>query len=324
MRKNNRKWILATMALSTVVACGTREERDDDDCGKTIVVNQEQNQEQTPYLNCWPTPPCPPDQKPCPPDQKPDQKPLPKPECNVYMANSQLGDRTRRTAVMSSINNIEHCEVKNIFHAGDLGKDHDSWWTDVAPTLSRVGFYPSRGNEDYPWMGTSDFLKSKMPHLADKLSACKSYYTVETTSAWATVVLDTNDECSWEEQMKYLRKVASHGHERLDVVMHHTPYSSIKGAETQSWIDLQGFIDASPQQNSQDLQVTVFSGVAPGYSRDKVGVVNYVTAGSAGPERGGCSHSETTETCYPDTSFVVCTKDKCLAFNRFGNEIDSF
>ena len=306
-------WLLVpTLAIS----CGEREEKEKG-CEKVQVEN-DINIDQ--HLDCWPSPkPKCPEVEPEPP--KPPKPPKP-PVCNMYLANSTLGDTVDRSVIFSAIVGTSYCEVKNVFHAGDLGDDHESMWGSLGPNLNQVSFYPARGDDDYPWRKTSEFLKSKMPYLSDKLSACKNYYTVETDSSWATVVLDTNDECSWDSQIEFLKSAAAHGYERLEVVMHHSPYSSIGNADTQDWIDIQDILTSSYQPAPSN--VVVFSGVAPGYSRDRVGTVDYVTAGSAGPDRGTCTNNPTTERCYPDSSFVICTKSECKAFNRFGAELDRF
>lgn len=294
------------------VSCG---EGQKEDC-KEVELNKDVNVES--HLNCSPKP-CP-DPNSCTSETKSDESDV----CNMYIANSVLGDRADRATIFSAMVGISYCQIKNVFHAGDLGRDHEAFWEDLSPNLKQVGFYPARGDHDYPWRETADFLKSKMPYLGDKLSACKNYYVVETDSSWATVVLDTNDECSWswDAQIQFLQSVASHGYERLEVVAHHSPYSSIGNAETREDIHIQDILTSSYQPAPQNI--VVFSGTAPGYSRDKIGPVEYVTAGSAGPKRGTCKHSASTESCYPDSSFVLCTKSSCKAFNRFGSKVDEF
>ena len=303
--------ILFSCLLVSVISCGGDYEKECSDTEGNDGVDIEQN------LNCLPKP-----QPGC--SSNCSDLEITKPVCNMYIANSALGDRADRATIFSAIAGTNYCQIKNVFHAGDIGKDHDKFWEDLSPNLKQIGFYPAKGDEDYPWRETSDFYKSKMPYLSDKLSACKNYYVVETDSSWATVVLDTSSDCYrvWEDQIDFLKSVASHGYDRLEVVMHQSPYSSIGNAEIREDINIQDILTSSYEPAPKEI--VVFSGAAPGYSRDKVGVVDYITAGSAGPERGTCDHSIHTEKCYPDSSFVLCTKTECKAFNRFGNEIDNF
>lgn len=215
--------------------------------------------------------------------------------CNVYVANDWLGDRSKRVALFSSIAKLD-CSVRGVFHVGFQAEERDLWLEDILLIFEshRASFWPTPSE-----ISEATFLKTQFPYLEDKVKACGSY-TVETTATWGTVVLDSREECDWSKQLETLQAAVSHGYERLDVVM----------------------------ENPRDLSTlpvntTVFSGSQVGYSRDIIDDTTVASVGMAGPERGECHNTETTEACYPNTSFVVCTQKECKAIGMY-SEVDSF
>lgn len=284
--------ILLTIIMVAAIGCGTREERE---CGPDEITKESKDKDAK--INCWP-------------------ELTEVQQCNIYIANTELGDNSRRYSVMKSIREQVDCDVQGIFHAGNIAYNMNTWWDDAQHMFEphRASFWPARGTMD--WYYESSFLKEKFPYLEDKISSTKSYYLVETTPSWAVVVLDSTSFTRWSEQLSFLKTALEHDYKRLDIVMNSSKYSSIKGAEKNTWTNLEGLIAGK--------KVSVISGSGKGYSRDLVDNIDYVTTGSAGPERAECDHSVTTETCYPDASYLVCTEETCIGYNRFGTEIDSF
>jgi len=231
--------------------------------------------------------------------------------CNVFLGNNWVGDRDRRQAIFGKISELS-CEVRNIFYSNFDVKDMEDWYEDMTPIFERhrAAFYPTPTD-----ISQSSFLKSKLPYLQSVLKVCKSY-VVTTTSSWATIVM--HQQCNWESQLDAVRAAIDQGYSHLDVVVD-SAKSSIAGAVNPPNLeDIQDLITDLPGMPT----ITIFGGSRPGgYSRDKDQDITHVSSGMAGPPRTGCAHTTTTESCYPDSSFVVCYEYRCIAVSRF-SEVD--
>jgi hypothetical protein len=219
--------------------------------------------------------------------------------CNVYIANTQIGDSQKRSALFSRIAKIG-CTIRGIFHAGFQISDKESWYKDswVIFESHRASFWPTPME-----ITEANWLKGKFPYL-EEVKACE-LYTIETSASWGTVVMDSRSSCDRKKQLDELRKVLDHGYGRVDIVME------------EQMPEVQGILE----EVVNPPKITVFTGNHPGYSRSTVGDVTYISSGMAGPTRSTCPSN--ADSCYPDTSFVVCTSNECQAISLY-SEVDSF